>query len=589
MSCASDSYDCGAIAAMRLTYNRAQGMGSLAHLFIESCRNYADRPLWLTRHEDGFQATTYAQAEKRVACIAEQLAARGVAKGDRVAIMAENSMQWAILDWAILSLGAVTVPIYPTLPAADVGAILNDSGAEIAFGGSPKLVETLASAGSAAEVVPFEELSWLEEPSDLEAWRSKASSLDAKDVATIIYTSGTTGEPKGAVLLHEAFVFLCRTIRTQLPVGPEDRFVSFLPLSHVYERMAGHFLPVACGASIAYARSLKTLAEDIRVAQPTILLTVPRFLESVKSKIEANVPAGFKRKLFEATVRMGKARLANGLKPVGLKGRVLDWLVARKVRERLGGRIRFLVSGGAALPAELAEFYGAFGILILQGYGLTETAPVISVNHPDRSVYQSAGEVLEGIEVKIAEDGEILMRGPSLMVGYYNKPDATSQAIDAEGWFHTGDIGYLEGRRIYITDRKKDILVLANGKNVAPAKIEGILKSQPSIGECMVVGDGSDHISALILPRWEVLAPELRKRGIHPADREQAAQSQWLRERIRQDIQAANAQLADFEKVKDFRILPDEWTIEGGELTPSMKVKRRVIRERYRDWIEQMR
>jgi long-chain acyl-CoA synthetase len=564
-------------------------MESLPGLFIESCRRFSDRPLWLTRDGNDFHTTTYAEAERRVAALAEELARCGIVQGDRVAIMAENSVRWAILDWAILSLGAITVPIYPTLPAKDAGAILNDSGAKIAFGDGPKLVETLRAAGSSAQILAFDSLHWNAEPENLGEWRARAGSVSEEDVATLIYTSGTTGEPKGAVLLHRAFGFLCQAIQSQLPVGPEDRFVSFLPLSHVYERMAGHFLPVACGASIAYARSLKTLAEDIRMAQPTILLTVPRFLESVKSKIEASVPPGWKRRLFEATVRMGKQRLANRLRPVGIKGALLDVLVAKKVRDRLGGRIRFLVSGGAALPAELAEFYGAFGILILQGYGLTETAPVISVNHPDRSVYQSAGEVLEGIEVKIADDGEILMRGPSLMVGYYNNPSATAQAIDSEGWFHTGDIGYLEGRRIYITDRKKDMIVLANGKNVAPAKIEGILKSQPSIGECMVVGDGSDHISALILPRWEVLAPELRSQGLNPSMREEAVKSEWLQERVRRDVQAANAQLADFEKVKKYRLIPDDWTIEGGELTPSMKVKRPVIRERYRDWIEEVR
>jgi long-chain acyl-CoA synthetase len=565
---------------------------SLPELFIESCRVHAERNCWLVREGPSYRAISYSEAERRVAACASRLRSFGVEKGDRVAIMAENGVEWAILDWAILSVGAITVPIYPTLPAHEAGLILRDSGARFAFGGNEKLCALLEQSESQASVMHLcgeDSVTALSEQVDLERWREQALKVSAEDIASIIYTSGTTGDPKGVVLTHRAFTFLCRAIIEQLPVFATDRFCSFLPLSHVYERMAGHFLPISCGASIAYARSLKTLADDIRTAEPTILLTVPRFLENVKSRIEAAAGEGLRRWLFEKTVSLGRARLQNNLRPPGILGLVLDRLVATKVRARLGGRIRFLVSGGAALPPELAEFYGAFGILILQGYGLTETAPVISVNHPDRSVYRSAGEVLLGIEVRIAEDGEILMRGPSLMEGYYNKPEATKEVIDAEGWFHTGDIGYLEGRRIFITDRKKDIIVLLNGKNVSPAKIEGILKTQASIAECMVVGDGSDHVSALIIPRFEFFAGEAKAQGIDPGDRRALVAAGFVEKRIRDDIAKANQSLPDFEKVKAFRLIPDEWTIEGGELTPSMKVKRRVVRERYADLIAGMR
>ncbi|MER3412672.1 MAG: long-chain fatty acid--CoA ligase [Armatimonadota bacterium] len=573
---------------------------SLPQMFIESCRAHAERDCWLVREGEGYRGIPYAEAERRVASCAARLRLLGVEKGDRIAIMAENSVEWATLDWAILSVGAITVPIYPTLPAHEAGIILRDSEARFAFGGSEKLCALLGREECESRVLPMSGITpsspWsgvgregFDQRVDLEAWRERALKTNADDVASLIYTSGTTGEPKGVVLTHRAFSFLCDAIVEQLPVDATDRFCSFLPLSHVYERMAGHFLPVSCGASIAYARSPKTLADDIRAAAPTILLTVPRFLESVKSRIEASAGHGLRKWLFDKTVALGRTRLENNLNPTGLLGLVLDRLVGKKVRARLGGRVRFLVSGGAALPPELAEFYGAFGILILQGYGLTETAPVISVNYPDRSVYRSAGEVLEGIEVRIAEDGEILVRGPSLMDGYFNKPDATKEAIDEEGWFHTGDIGYLEGRRIFITDRKKDIIVLLNGKNVSPAKIEGILKTQASIAECMVVGDGSDHVSALIIPRVEFFAAEAKEHGISLNDRQAFVSAPFVQKRVREDVARANQSLPDFEKVKAFRLIPDEWTIEGGELTPSMKVKRRVVRERYADLIAEMR
>lgn len=565
---------------------------SLPQMFIESCRAHTNRDCWLVHEGTGYRRITYAEAERMVASCAERLRSLGVEKGDRIAIMAENGVEWATLDWAILSLGAITVPIYPTLPAHDASIILRDSGARFVFGGNERLCALLGEAECEARVLPLCGKHAVTSDAgevNLDVWREHAMKVSSEDLASIIYTSGTTGDPKGVVLTHRAFTFLCDAIVEQLPVFATDRFCSFLPLSHVYERMAGHFLPISCGASIAYARSLKTLADDIRLAQPTILLTVPRFLENVKSRIESAAGHGFKKWLFEKTVSLGRARLENNLRPPGLMGLFLDKLVGRKVRERFGGRIRFLVSGGAALPPELAEFYGAFGILILQGYGLTETAPVISVNHPDRSVYQSAGEVLDGIEVRIAEDGEILMRGPSLMEGYYKKPEATKEVIDEEGWFHTGDIGYLEGKRIFITDRKKDIIVLLNGKNVSPAKIEGILKTQASIAECMVVGDGSDHVSALILPRVEFFAAEAKEQGIAPNDRQALVSAEFVQKRVREDIAKANQALPDFEKVKAFRLIPDEWTIEGGELTPSMKVKRRVIRERYAEWIAAMR
>lgn len=524
-------------------------------------------------------------------------------RGSKVAIFSENSADWAAIDWAVLSLGAVTVPIYPTVSQETVEYILRDSGASVVFAGEEKLGTKVESAIGRAglQVLPI----YIEgkAPMTLERivaegagdfsedeWRSGAVALSDEDLATIIYTSGTTGEPKGAMLPHRAFIHQVTAIAKNLPVNQEDRFFSFLPLSHVYERMAGHFLPISVGAEIAYAESLKTLAHDIIIAKPTIIPAVPRFLESVRNKILASVESatGLKKKLFYMALSRGEARLRSGFRPTGFLGGVLDKLVGEKIRERFGGRLRFLVSGGAALSKEIAAFYAAFGINVVQGYGLTETAPVISINHPERNKPDSVGEVLEGVEVQIAEDGEILARGPNLMAGYFNKPDETAQSIDEHGWFHTGDIGRMEGRRLWIADRKKDIIVLSNGKNVAPAHIEGRLKFSRYIEEAMAFGDGSDHIAAIIVPAFEALRHFCHGQGLDTSHSKEMINFPQVAQLLRTEVDKANESLADFERVKGFHVADAPWTQETGELTPSMKVKRPVIKERFADEIARL-
>lgn len=571
---------------------------SLPVAMLESCERYSTKPALLHRVRGEFVPVTYEEFRKRVFEIASGLRAKGIGPGDYVAIYAENSMKWAMLDWAILSLGAVTVPIYPTLLEDQVGYMLRDSGAKLMFAGDAKLLsrandaisheklttEALAIEGSAPNLNSVVDLG-KESGWTIEEWEQCAKQIEPESLASLIYTSGTTGEPKGVMLTHENFTFLCEAIRANLPADHRDRFLCYLPLSHVYERMAGHFLPIYLGAEIAYAESLRTLAQDIINAKPTILLTVPRFTESVKSKVSqaAHEAGGLKKRLFDIVVSRGERRLKNNLKPVGFLGGLLDKLVGAKIRERFGGRIRFMVSGGAALPPEVAEFYGAFGILLLQGYGLTETSPVISTNHPDRNDYTSVGEVLPGIECKIADDGEILMRGKSLMQGYHNKPEQTAEVIDAEGWFHTGDLGRMQGRRLWITGRKKDIIVMANGKNVGPERIEDMLKSSDYIEEAMVIGDNMDYLAALIVPDFEFLKHHAEQHGLGIGHNEDLIARPAIRELIKKEIDAVNKKLPDYEKVKRFDIMAERWTQETGELTPSMKVKRRVIWEKFGD------
>lgn len=571
---------------------------SLASMLIHSCERWAPKPALLFKLRGTYQAVSYAEFEKEVYRAACVLQSMGVTKGSIVSIFSENSKDWAILDWAALTLGAVIVPIYPTLLEDQVGFILKDSDAMVVFAGDAKLAEIAEKAcatskanctvavlhGASAGRISYPEL-LLVGNSDLsfDDWKSGTNNIQSNDLATIIYTSGTTGIPKGAELTHGAFTFLCDTVIRNLPVTQSDRFLSFLPLCHVYERMAGHFLPVSVGAEIAYSESLRTLAQDIISAKPTILLTVPRFLESVRNKILTSVAEGpsWKRKLFHIAASRGLERMRAGLKPVGFLGGLLDKMVGSRIRERFGGRLRFLVSGGAALPADLAEFFAAFGIRVIQGYGLTETAPVISINHPDRSIHTSVGEVLAGIEVRIADDNEILMKGPSMMRGYHNNPEDTAAAIDSNGWFHTGDLGRLEGSRLWITGRKKDLIVMSNGKNIGPERIENLLKASPYIEEVMVFGDDMEYLAALIVPVHEMLKHFCHQSELDTSHLNEMVEYQQVRELIKEEIDKVNKQLPEFERVKKFAVLPCAWTQETGEITPTMKVKRAVIREKF--------
>ncbi len=571
-------------------------------MFLASCNRWADKPAQLYKDHGKFIPRNYSKLREQVYGIACGLKNMGVEKGSTVAICAETSPEWAMLDWAILSLGAVTVPIFPTLTEETVAYILADAQVMLCFAGEAKLLKKVETASRNLNVLPvcfrgedgFTLDRLIREGHECgmteEQWLRISAAHSPEDTATIIYTSGTTGEPKGAELSHRAFTFQCFSIRKNLPVDHKDRFISFLPLSHVYERMAGHYLPISCGAEIAYAESLKTLANDIRLAQPTIIPAVPRFLESMRSKILSTMQDApfIKRKLFQMALAHGPYRDTHNLTPRGLFGSLLDKLVGAKIRERFGGRVRFIVSGGAALARDVAEFFAAFGIKIVQGYGLTETAPVITINHPERNRSDSVGEVLEGLDVRLAGDGEIIMRGPSLMKGYHRKPEDTSQAIDSEGWFHTGDIGRMERNRLWITDRKKDIIVLSNGKNIAPMMIEGKLKSSGFIEEAMVFGDGMDHISALIVPAFDALRRFCHGKSLDTSHQKELVDHPEITALLKQEVEKVNKQLADFEKIKGYAVLTEPWTQESGEITPSLKVKRPVIREKFAEQIAKL-
>lgn len=545
-----------------------------------SCSQWGDKPAILYA-EKGLQQISYRELFGIVQRYAGVLRSIGLKAGDRVAIQSENCKEWVFVDWACRCSGVILVPLYPTLPADQSQYIVKDCRTEITISGSPEQAAKVADLpvktyplkgeGSIEELA-----SKNEHPLSEAEWNELIDSVKPEDVATIIYTSGTTGVPKGAMLSQGSFTSTCEAIRGALPIGESDIFLSFLPMSHVYERFVGLTLSFSLGSTVAFSRSLKSLASEMVEIKPTIMACVPRFLEATRDRIiDASAKESpLKQKLFNMALEQGIKKNKGGFAP--LAG-VLDSLVGKKIRARTGGRMRFFVSGGAALPAHVADFYGAFGFTVLQGYGLTETTAVTSVNRPDNNHPDTVGEPIPGIEVSIAGDGEILVRGSSRMIGYYNLPKETAEALDSEGWFHTGDIGEFDGKLLKITDRKKDLLVLANGKNIAPQGIENKLRESALINEAVLFGDGNEFVYGLILPNWERLKAELKD----DAGNTELAKKDSAKVLIKQEVDKVNKTLADFEKVKKHAILAAEFSVESGELTPSLKVKRRVVKEKY--------
>ncbi len=555
---------------------------SLGDMLRRSAQTWPERTAMLCPKGAEFEPLTYAQFYDTVHRYASALTQKGLRKGDPVAILSESGPEWAFLDWAGQTLGLAVVPIFPTLPPDQVLYILENSHAKVVFCGGDELLQK--TEGTPAERVLISEFTTQAQAApllDRAAWEAGIDAVAPDDLATIIYTSGTTGNPKGAMLPHRAFCFLADSALASIPIGPGDVFLSFLPMSHVYERFAGQALVVNTGATVAYARSLMTLAGDMLKVRPTVMLCVPRFLEATKDKIEDGVRKAppLRQKLFRLALAQGVRKSRGQFAPLyGLT----DRLVGAKIRERLGGRMRMLVSGGAALPPTVADFYQAFGLTVLQGYGLTETTAATCVNHPDRNKPSTVGEPIPGIEVRLAEDGEILVRGPSRMLGYFEMPEATAEAIDADGWFHTGDIGEFEGKHLKITDRKKDILVLGNGKNVAPQPIENKLKESPYIQEAVLIGDGLDWVCALIVPQFAALPGGAE---LPPETLVESAETKAL---LKKEISRVNQSLAGFEKIKKHALLPQNFSVETGELTPTLKVKRRVVKEKYAAQIAEM-
>ncbi len=538
----------------------------------------------------------------------------GIQPGDRVAILSENRPEWAMADYAILCAGAWSVPIYPTLPAAQVAPLLNDCGARAIFVSSleqlGKILTIKAQCAELDHVILIEggppaEPGYTTFHAVVDRGRpvlamspalfdQRVARVKPEDVATIIYTSGTTGEPKGAMLTHGNFVSNVVTACEVIPFTADAVAMSFLPLSHVFERMLDYAY-MHKTASIAYAESIEKLAANFLEVNPNCFGAVPRVYEKVHAKIMAKADAGspLKRRIFRWALAVGRERVPymerGEALPAGLarRAKIADVLVFKKIQAALGTRFRFAVSGGAPLSRDLAEFFIGAGVQIYEGYGLTETSPVICVNGPGRWRLGTVGRALRGIEVRIAGDGEILSRGPHIMKGYFKKPEATAEAIDPDGWFHTGDIGELRDGFLAITDRKKDLIVLAGGKKAAPQPIENELKKSPFVGLPIVIGDRQKFLAALIVPNFDRVK-EWARAGKLSVDWESIDAHPEIRHLFQGEIDAYNADRPHHEQVRAFALLPADLTIEDGSITPTLKVKRRILENRYQGLIDAM-
>jgi long-chain acyl-CoA synthetase len=575
-----------------------------------------DKPRHLLYKKDGaWRAFSSAEFRRAVEELSLGLRALGLEPGDRVAILSENRPEWVFADLATLAAAAVDVPIYATLTGPQVLYMLKDSQAGIVFvsnaAQAAKIAQVRAQAPALRHVIVMDEegvpgtLSLAEvrekgRPAlerDQAAVRTRASAVKPADLATIIYTSGTTGDPKGVMLSHANIVSnVDAAIAAFAVFGPEDVALSFLPLCHIFERMAGYYLMMSRGVTIAYAESVDTVPANMAEVRPTVMCSVPRLYEKMHARILEKVAADspLRQRIFRWGVAVGllafRHRVGKTKPPAGLRVRraLAERLVFAKIKRRVGGRLKLFVSGGAPLSREINEFFGAAGLLILEGYGLTETSPVITVNRLRDFRPGTVGRPLDGVEVKIAPDGEILTRGPHVMQGYFNKPEATAEAIDKDGWFHTGDIGLLEDGFLTITDRKKDIIVTSGGKNIAPQPIESALKRSPLITEVVMIGNKRNFASALVVPSFANLEKWAREQGISFASREALVADPRVVDLYDRTVSELTKDYAQYERIKKITLLPREFSIETGELTPKLSVKRRVVEQKYKDMIDRM-
>ena len=581
-------------------------------LFFSQARRYGQRPCCWVKRRGAYQPIRWAAFADDVQALGVSLIELGIQPGDRVALLSENRPEWAAIDLATLSLGGVTVPIYTTLAAREIEHILADSGAtaiavstEAHAATIDRLRERLPALRHVIQIEarPFgvfpRGVQWYGELLGLgRSGRAgsaevlaRVAAVQPSDLASLIYTSGTTGPPKGVMLTHDNFLSNCRACAQVIPVTEADQTLSFLPLSHVFERMAGYYFILFVGGTLAYAESLETVPTNLTEVRPTVVCAVPRFYEKLCAKVMETVQASgpLTRAIFAWAVSVGR-RAARGRGPAWrLQRLVADRLVFRPLRARLGGRLRFFISGGAPLAKELAEFFAGAGILILEGYGLTETSPVIACNTPTACRFGTVGRPIPGVEVRIADDGEILTRGPHVMQGYFNNPAATREAIDPDGWFHTGDIGALDADGfLAITDRKKELIVMASGKKVPPVALEQRLRRDPAIADAMVLGDRRPYLTALLVPNLAQVSRAAAQLGVPEAPPSALVRHArivaWYQERLR----GLQQDLAPFEQIKRFTLLDQPFSQEAGELTPTLKVKRRVVAQRYAALVEAM-
>ena len=586
--------------------------GTLGQLFLTAVEDHGERLAYRYFSDEGskLEDVTFGEVYELVRATAAALQELGLTRGDKVAILSENRLEWALVDFACLCSGILDVPIYSTLTAPQVAHILKDSHSKLVFVSDSEQAEKALEASRRIErdlrVVIFDPTGPV--PAGVLVWRDflehgrnaaadgdqrfRATALEAgpEDLATILYTSGTTGDPKGVMLTHNNLASNVKAVQRVLPRVADETSLVFLPLSHVLQRMVS-LLYFSDGVTQVLAHSMETVAEDLTIVRPNIAVSVPRLYEKVYNAVmEAQ---GIKKMLVQWAREVGGAwtveKLA-GREPSGvlkLVYAIADTLVFRKIRAALGGRVRYFVSGGAPLSPEINRFFFSAGIQILEGYGLTETSPVTNLNTPDDLRIGTVGKPIPGTEIRIGDNGEILVRGPQVMKGYYGLPEATAEAIDAEGWFHTGDVGKIdEDGFLSVTDRIKDIIVTAGGKNVAPQPIENQLKADDFIEQAVMLGDRESYCVLLVVPSFPNLEAWARRSGIIVSDRKALLASKPVQEQMEARVMARLEDLARYERPKKIGLIAAPFTVDDGTLTPTQKVKRRVVRARYRDLID---
>ncbi len=589
--------------------------GTINELFFAAVETF-DRPNALSHKVKGvWEPLSHRVVLERVRRVALGLTSLGIKHGDRVGLLSENRPEWAIVDYACICSSFTDVPIYSTLPAEQIPYLLNDSGARVVFVSTSDQAKKIASVRAQAPALAFV-IGFDATKADgcdytlaeVEAMGAKLDSADAAAtfkrealavspdaVLTLIYTSGTTGDPKGVMLTQNNIRSNAEGSREVIPVGPNDIALSFLPLSHIFERSGDYFL-FANGVPIAYAESIDTVPANMMEIKPTIMMSVPRLYEKIYSRVleGAMQGGGLKARIFFWAKNVGERwadqKLA-GKEPAGLLAMqysLAQKLVFSKLKERTGGRMRFFVSGGAPLSSEINKFFYSAGLTIHEGYGLTETSPVISGNTEKAFRIGTVGRPIPGVEVMIASDGEILTRGPHVMLGYFNKPEATAEAIDKDGWFKTGDIGELDNGFLRITDRKKDIIVTAGGKNIAPQPIEVKVKLSKFVSQAVMIGDKRKFPIILIVPEWDALDRWAQSENLGTKNRAELLDLPAVKAKMDKEVEAQLTGLAHFESPKKIGYLEHDFSIDRGELTPKLSVKRRVIEKTYKDLIERL-
>ena len=591
---------------------------SLGAMFLNRVEKYGDRAVMKVKGKGGYRDISWNQALRQVMGVARGFLSMGLKPGDRVSILAENRPEWAFCDLGLLCMGAVDVPIYATNTPDQCSYIIKDSGSRfviVSTGGQlGKLLAKRDELKGIEKVIVMDD--WAAYPypewviglrelvkqgleyKDNNYVKELTKKVEEKDLATLIYTSGTTGQPKGVMLTHLNFLANCRDIATFNMIGDQDVTLSFLPLSHSLERTAGYYVPLSAGSTIAYAESMDTLLVNMSEIHPTVMVSVPRFYEKVFSTVKAGVEASppARQKIFNWAIGVGgqvskRIMYKQSIPPLlNFQKKLAHKLVFSKLEERMGGKLKFFVSGGAPLAKEIAEFFHAAGILVLEGYGLTETAPILTCNRPDEFRFGTVGKIIPSVQLKLSEsDHEILAKGPNIMQGYYNLPEETKAAIDEEGWFHTGDVGEWDADGfLRITDRLKDLIKTSGGKYVAPQHIEGILIQDNFVEQACVIGDRRKYCTVLIVPSFDQLEKWAQENNIAFKDRKELIEKPEVVKLIKKALDNVNKELPSYESIKDFRILPEEFSQENNMLTPTLKVRRKIVNKTYEKLIDSM-